>query len=73
MRSISAGRGGIDSVSVATNSSRFIASIGFQRFSKPIVDIGLPDMPAPQALPEVWPGYSSTSGASVIRRWCTVS
>ncbi|ODU00263.1 MAG: hypothetical protein ABS89_09270 [Thiobacillus sp. SCN 63-1177] len=38
-----------------------------------MVDIGLPDMPAPQALPEVWPGYSSTSAGSVSKRWCRVS
>lgn len=46
----------MDWVSAAMNSSRPIASMGFQRFSKPMVDIGLPDMPAPQTLPEVWPG-----------------
>ncbi len=47
MRSISAGRGGIDSVRVATNASRPIVSIGFQRVSKPMVEADLATPPVP--------------------------
>jgi hypothetical protein len=51
MRAMSAGCGGIPAVRAATNASRVIDNIGLKRFSKPIVDAGLPDRPAPQALP----------------------
>ena len=38
------------------NASRSSDSIGFQRFSKPIVLDGLPLSPAPHSEPEKWPG-----------------
>jgi len=56
MRAMSAGWGGISAVSAVTKSSRDIDNIGLKRFSKPMVDVGLPDSPAPQALPAWWPG-----------------
>jgi hypothetical protein len=49
--SISAGRGGISLIKDSMKAALFIVSPGFQRFSKPMVEEGLPDNPAPQTLP----------------------
>ncbi|MNC79143.1 hypothetical protein D3C75_1315450 [compost metagenome] len=51
MRSMSAGRGGIEVVNWAMKEARSSVRAAFQRFSKPMVEDGLPDRPAPQALP----------------------
>jgi hypothetical protein len=56
MRAMSAGCGGISAVNALTKALRVIDSIGLKRFSNPRVDAGLPDSPAPQALPAWWPG-----------------
>ena len=64
IRSIPAGWGGT-STSAATNSSFGRVSIGFQRFSKPIVLDGLPLSPAPQAEPAKCAGKISRPSGSV--------
>jgi len=48
---MSAGRCGMSLVTWAMKLGLSIDSAGFQRFSKPRVEEGLPDSPAPQALP----------------------
>ena len=50
--SMLAGRTGISWTTYSMNFSRLlIVRAGFQRFSKPSVEEGLPESPAPQALP----------------------
>ncbi len=63
MRSMSAGFGGT-ALTAATNSSRSFDSSGFQRFSKPSVEDGLPDKSAPQTLPTWCPGKISISSGN---------